>query len=104
MLLSGVAMAQYPTSGLVAYFPLDGDGNDAGPNSITPVSVSAVAANDRNNAANGAYYFNTAENHFIEYSLTAFPELQVAGDMTIAFYTKLEGHFTDNTFPTAVAI
>jgi hypothetical protein len=104
MLLSGVAMAQYPTTGLVAYFPLDGNGNDAGPNSITPVSVNAVAATDRNNAANGAYYFNTTENHFIEYSLTAFPELQVAGDLTIAFYAKLEGHFNGNTLPTAVAI
>jgi len=104
MLLSGVAMAQYPTDGLVAYFPLDGNGNDAGPNSITPVSMNAVAATDRNNAANGAYYFSTAENHFIEYSLTAFTELQVAGDMTIAFYAKLEGHFSGNTLPTAVAI
>lgn len=104
MLLSGAVMAQYPTTGLVAYFPLDGNGNDAGPNSITPVSVNAVAATDRNNAANGAYYFSTAENHFIEYSLTAFPELQVASDMTIAFYAKLEDHFSGTTLPTAVAI
>jgi hypothetical protein len=88
MLLSGVAMAQYPTNGLVAYFPLDGNGNDAGPNGITPASFSAANAENRNTEADKSLEFVSANSNYIEYDMQTHGDLQLTGNFTIGFWIK----------------
>lgn len=88
MLLSGVAMAQYPTNGLVAFFPLNGNGNDAGPNSITPASYSAANAQNRNTEDDKCLEFVSANGNFIEYDIQTHTELQLTGNFTIGFWVK----------------
>jgi hypothetical protein len=88
MLLSGVAMAQYPTNGLVAYFPLDGNGDAASPSTITPSAFSAVGAVDRNGEANKCLQFVSASDHKVDYSLDDNTDLQLSDDFTFAFWSK----------------
>ncbi|MCF8277076.1 MAG: T9SS type A sorting domain-containing protein [Flavobacteriales bacterium] len=103
MLLSGVSMAQYPTSGLVAYFPLDGNGNAAGPSTITPSVFSALGATDRNGEANKCLQFVSASDHKVNYSLDDNAALQLTGDFTIAFWSKSSPELVANAMLVSLA-
>ena len=46
-------------SGLVAYYPLDGDANDKSGNSRDLMIVGASLTSDRNGLSNGAYEFGS---------------------------------------------
>ncbi len=98
MLLSGVAMAQYPTNGLVAYFPLNGNGDDVGPNAITPSYFNAEAADNRNAEAGRSVHFTAGDQEYIDYDMTAHPELQLSGDFTIAFWAKVDPGYSSGAF------
>jgi hypothetical protein len=50
--------AQIPTSGLVAYWPLNGNFNDAGPNAINGTNFGATATANKFGAASNALDFN----------------------------------------------
>jgi hypothetical protein len=53
-----VVTAQAPTSGLVAYWPLNGNFTDAGPNNISVTNTGATAAANNVGVANNAIYIN----------------------------------------------
>ncbi len=103
MLFSGVVMAQYPTSGLVAYFPLDGNGNAASPSAITPSVFSAIGATDRNGEANKCLQFVSASDHKVDYSLDDNAALQLTGDFTIAFWSKSSPELVANAMLVSLA-
>ncbi len=106
MLLSGVAMAQYPTTGLVAYFPLDDvdAGSDVGPNGITPSGISFATGQDRHGGVSGAFYFDQTLSYYIEYDMSEYTALKVESDITIAYYAKVLGYANGSTMPTALSI
>jgi hypothetical protein len=52
------AVAQPTTTGLVAYWPLNGNFTDAGPNNLTTTNTGATAAANSAGTANAAMYFN----------------------------------------------
>ncbi len=106
MLLSGAVMAQYPTTGLVAYFPLDDveTGNDVGPNGITPIAISFATGEDRHGSISGAFFFDQTLSYYIEYDMSVHTALKVQGDITIAYYAKVAGYTGGSTMPTALSI
>ncbi len=55
--ISTIAFAQIPTSGLVAYWPLNGDFTDAGPNVINGTNFASTATANKNGVANSAIDF-----------------------------------------------
>jgi len=94
MLLSGVAMAQYPTNGLVAYFPLNGNGNDVGPNGITPTYFDAETVDNRSGNPNYALRFSPGNQEYIDYDMTANSALSL-GTYTIGFWAKADEDVQD---------
>ena len=50
-------------AGLVAYYPFDGNANDASGNGNNPIFNNATLTNDRFGNPNGAYYFNGVNNY-----------------------------------------
>lgn len=63
------AMAQIPTNGLVAHYPLDGDGNDISGNGYHGVTITATPTEDRFGNPTGAYHFDGSQ--YIEVPHTA---------------------------------
>ena len=61
-----------PTKGLIAYYPFNGNSNDASGNSINGVITNATQSIDRLGNSNGAYIFNGSS--YIDYS--TFPSLK----------------------------
>jgi len=57
ILLSCIQIMAQPTAGLVAYWPLNGNFNDAGPNAINGTNYSATATTNVANVANTAMAF-----------------------------------------------
>lgn len=55
-----VAGAQPTTNGLVAYWPLNGNFTDAGPNTIAVTNTGVTATTGANGTANAAMFFNNA--------------------------------------------
>jgi hypothetical protein len=102
-ILAGATMAQYPTTGLVAYFPLDGNGNAASPSTITPSVFSALGATDRNGEANKCLQFVSASDHKVDYSLDDNAALQLTGDFTIAFWSKSSPELVANAMLVSLA-
>ncbi len=94
MFAATAAFAQYPTNGLVAYFPLNGDGNDVGPNSIAPAYYDGTTVANRNSEANKSVAFVAANLEYIEYDMAANSALQVDGDFTVCFWAKATTGFT----------
>jgi gliding motility-associated-like protein len=50
-------------AGLVAYYPFNGNANDASGNGNNPIFNNATLTNDRFGNPNGAYYFNGVDNY-----------------------------------------
>ena len=99
MFATTAAFAQYPTNGLVAYFPLNGDGNDVGPNSITPTYYAATTVANRFSEADRSVSLASANQEYIEYDMTANSALQLTGDFTIGFWSKMgTGYVADECF------
>ena len=90
----GVANADIE-SGLLGYWPLDGDGTDASGNDLHGTisgSVSPVA--DRFGTADSALWFPGASNSYVE--IADSPILQLTGEMTLAAWVYLDGSNTNN--------
>ena len=62
------------TSGLVAWFPFDGNANDASGNGHNGVVHGVTLAPDRNGIANHAYFFDGAS--WIDTSATGLPSAE----------------------------
>ena len=61
-----------PTDGLVAWWDMNGNGEDSGPFQINPVTSYYMSGSDRFGNPNGS--FNSADNRFIDYGV--HPEIQ----------------------------
>lgn len=66
-LLCFSAFSQIPTSGLVAYWPMNGNFTDAGPYSINGSNTGATATPDKFGAANKAMDFNNPGSTVVQY-------------------------------------
>jgi len=87
-----VAGSDVPQSGLIAYYPLDGYGNDLtlNANHLTATNVTPVA--DRHGNANGAYYFNGANS-----MLRAVVGAEISTtNLTMAGWVRVKGSGTGN--------
>ena len=89
MLASLIASSQLPSyvpeSELVAWFPLNGEAADLGPNSIGHDFFSATGTEDRFGHENQALLFN-GNGDMIQGDCALFP----SSDRTVAFWTKFE--------------
>ncbi|MBW1945537.1 MAG: hypothetical protein JRJ51_22300, partial [Deltaproteobacteria bacterium] len=79
------------TSGLVGYWPLDGDATDASGNGLNgEVFGNVVPAEDRQSNAGSAMLFPGAQNSYIE--LGDPPQLQITGAMTLAAWIRIDSY------------
>jgi len=81
-----VAQAQ-PVNGLVAYWPLNGNYNDAGPNNINGTNFGSTATTNYASAANSAMQFLNPGSTVPQYATVSSPLLNfgAAQDFSIAF-------------------
>jgi len=63
------------TDALVAYYPFNGNANDAGPNGYNGVVKRARLCEDRNGNANSAYCFNGSDNYIQIDSIKEFNQI-----------------------------
>lgn len=84
LLVMGNAMAQVPTNGLVAYYPFNGDANDATSNSLHGTVNGAILSADRFGNANKSYSFDGSSNYI---TFPAFPEFYT-GNFSISIWLK----------------
>jgi hypothetical protein len=82
-----ISAAQVPTSGLTAYWPLDGNANDATGNGNNGTNYGAALTTDRFGNANSAYKFDGVSNYI---SVPNSPTVDFANgtDFTVAFWMK----------------
>jgi hypothetical protein len=57
-----------PTSGLVAYWPMNGNYNDAGPNAINGTNAGSTASTNKSGAANSAMNFDNPTFTVVQYA------------------------------------
>lgn len=69
--LTQVSLAQFPTNGLVAHYPFDGDGNDMSGNGYDAQTITATLTTDRFGTPDAAYHFTAAQSQYIEVPHTA---------------------------------
>lgn len=86
-LFGGAAHAQL-NNGLLAYYPFDGNANDASGNNFDGTSVTATLTADRNNVANAAYLFNGVQ----QIALTADPAFGNP-DLTVSLWFQATASF-----------
>jgi hypothetical protein len=80
------------TKGLKAYYPFDGNANDASGNNNHPVSINASLTFDRKGNKNSAYHFNGMDN-FIRIPNAA--SLNLNNTITLAVWVKPTGFYYD---------
>lgn len=84
-LFNSVSYCSNPDSGLVAYYPFNGNANDASGNGNNGTNFGATLTSDRFGTSNKAYSFNS---NYIE--IPNSPSLQSpVNSMTIAFWTNI---------------
>ena len=94
-----IAFTQAPTSGLVAYFPMNGNFNDAGPYAINGTNTSATAAANRNGTINQAMAFlnpsatSTTVVQFATHPVNANTSFTGIQDFSIDFWVKFNSPF-----------
>jgi hypothetical protein len=97
-----------PTTGLLAYYPFNGNANDASGNAynLTQVGTNVVAKNDRFNNLNSSYYLGGAnpENKF-NFPTSFYPAYNSLNSGSISFWMNIDSianhsHYFgfDNTF------
>src|SRR5438046_318056 len=77
-------------AGLVAYYPFNGNAQDASGNNNNPITVNATLTLDHFGSPNSAYLFN-GQSDYIE--IPNSPSLNPAGPMSIFAYAKPQGFY-----------
>ena len=78
-----------PTSGLVAWYPFNGNANDGGPNANNGTVNGAILTTDRNGNANSAYYFSSVNcGTWIGANINT---ASINGDLTLSFWVSRSG-------------
>lgn len=91
--LSAQPPAYIPTSGLIAWFPFNGNALDESGNSHDLTVNGATLTNNRNGQANSAYYFNGSGAHMNGGSHTDF---EITGDRTVSVWVNAGPTLTDD--------
>jgi large repetitive protein len=87
--LAASAYSQVPTAGLIAFYPLDGNGNDAGGNQLHGTATDVVPTVNRAGQANAALEFNGTTAYIDCGNPLAF---NFEGSFTIAAWVKTYGN------------
>jgi Concanavalin A-like lectin/glucanases superfamily/Secretion system C-terminal sorting domain len=100
LLYINYAFAQAPTAGLVAYWPLDGNFNDASGNGINGTNIAATATANKNGLANKAMDFanpsSTAVAQSATHPITAALNFTALQDFTLTFWVYLNSTISHN--------
>lgn len=86
------SIAQIPTNGLVAYYPFNGDANDASGNGNNGTVSGATLTTDRNGNINAAYHLSNSGSKI---DLLATNSYLGASDHTISFWFKTTANGND---------
>src|SRR5450759_5181083 len=78
------------TQGLVAYYPFNGNANDASGNGNNPVLNNATLTTDRFGNANSAYSFNGTSNYI---QIPNSPSLNPSSQISICAWVKVQGFY-----------
>ena len=78
------------TSGLVAYYPFNGNANDASGNGNNAIFNNATLTTGVNGAPNSAYQFDGATNYI---QIPNSPSLNVGNKITLSAFVKVEGFY-----------
>ena len=96
LLLTASSFAQSKiTEGLVAYYPFDGDANDASGNGNSPVYNNATLTADRFGHARSAYHFN-GRNSFMKIKNSR--SLNTGKRLSIAVWVRATGFYTGKCY------
>ncbi|MGG9962058.1 LamG-like jellyroll fold domain-containing protein [Ferruginibacter sp. SUN106] len=85
-----------PTAGLQAYFPMNGNFNDAGPNGIVVTNTGATSSTNGSGAANTAMFFNNPTSTVVQYAThppAASLNFGTAQDFSVDFNMFITGPF-----------
>lgn len=89
--ISAVMFAQVNmTSGLRAYYPFNGNANDASGNNNNPVFNNATLTTDRFGNPSSAYLFNGINNYM---QIPNSPSLNTTGQISVAAWVKVNGFY-----------
>lgn len=91
--LSAQPPAYIPTSGLIAWFPFNGNALDESGNGHDLTVNGATLTNNRNGQANSAYHFNGNSAHMNGGSHT---DLEITGDRTVSVWVNAGSTLTDD--------
>ena len=78
-------------SGLVAYYPFNGDANDASGNSNNPIFNNATLTSDRFGNANSAYSFNGVDNYI---QIPSSISLNTGAQISLCVYVNIQGFYS----------
>jgi Concanavalin A-like lectin/glucanases superfamily/Secretion system C-terminal sorting domain len=97
MLCINKVFAQAPTNGLVAYWPLDGNFNDASGNAINGTNLSATSTTNKNGLANKAMNFanptTPATAQYGSHPITSSLNFTVSQDFTFSFWVYVNSPY-----------
>ncbi len=88
-------------SGLVAYYPFNGNANDESGLNHHPVFNNATLTEDRFDVPNSAYYFNGIDNHM---RVPDAPDLNFTDQISIAVWVKPEGFYYGNCHGNSIIV
>lgn len=80
------ATFMYPTDGMVAYYPFNGNANDAGSNGYNGTDYGATATTDRFGNANSALSFDGTSNYI------SLPSFTIGGPFSVAAWVYLDNN------------
>ena len=86
LMLVGIAHAQIPTNGLVAYYPFNGNANDSSGNGRNGTVHGVTLTTDRFESTNAAYRFDIGTS----ISVPQDPVFNVSGDITLSAWYKMQ--------------
>lgn len=91
LLITNSTLAQVNlTQGLVAYYPFNGNANDASGNNNNPVFNNATLTADRLGNPNSAYHFNGVDNYM---HIPNSPSINPTNTISISAWVKVEGFY-----------
>ncbi len=91
LIISNASLAQLsPERGLKAYYPFNGNANDASGNNNNPVFNNATLTSDRFGKPNSAYHFNGIDNYI---RIPNSPSLNLKHEITLSVWVRPTGFF-----------
>ena len=86
LMLVGIAHAQIPTNGLIAYYPFNSNANDSSGNGRNGTVHGVTLTTDRFGSTNAAYHFDVGNYISVPHN----PVFNVSADMTLSAWYKMQ--------------